>query len=196
MKTLLIASKNSGKLKEIKEILSGVPFEIKSLIDIGRDIEVEETGKSFAENAIIKAKTIGEKTKHFTLGEDSGLEVDALGSRPGIYSARYAPGSDENRMSKTLDELKGIPKEKRTARFKTVIAIYNPNTKSLQTFEGVSEGYITEEPIGRNGFGYDPIFFNLDLGKTNAQASFEEKNRVSHRAKALSKSKEFLEKLN
>lgn len=195
MRQLLIASKNTGKIQEMKAILSGAPFEIKSLSDIGKDIKVEETGKTFEENAILKAKTIGEKTKHFTLGEDSGLEVDALGSKPGIYSARYAPGSDENRMSKTLDELKRIPKEKRTARFRTVIALYNPDTKSVQTFEGVSEGYITQEPIGTNGFGYDPIFFNSELGKTNAQASFSEKNRVSHRAKALSKCKEFLETL-
>lgn len=191
-KTLIIATRNKGKIMEIKEILSDIRFEIKSLNDIELDIDVEETGKTFTENAILKAKTIGEKTGLLTLSDDSGLEVDALGGRPGIMSARYCEGTDADRIVKLLKELMGIPKEKRTARFRVVVAIYNPTTKNIQTFEGVSEGYITEKPIGTNGFGYDPIFYNLNLGKTNAQASFEEKNRVSHRARALDKVKEYL----
>lgn len=192
MRILLIASNNTGKIKEIKEILRGIPFEIKSLIDIRFDMDVEETGKTFAENAILKAKTIGEKTGLLTLADDSGLEVDALGGKPGIYSARYIEGTDLDRINKLLNELKGTPKEKRTARFKAVIALYDPQTKNIQTFEGVSEGCITEKPIGANGFGYDPVFFNVDLGKTNGDVTLEEKNRVSHRARALLKVKNYL----
>ena len=192
MRQLIIASKNPGKIREIKEILADIPFEIKSLLDIGYIKEINETGKSFEENAIIKATTIGDQNQILTLAEDSGLEVDALGGKPGIYSARFEQGSDLDRINKLLKDLKGISKVKRTARYKTVVAIYNPETKSIETFEGTSAGYITEKPIGTNGFGYDPVFFNIDLGKINAIASFEEKNRVSHRAKALLKVKKFL----
>ncbi|MBI3379622.1 XTP/dITP diphosphatase [Candidatus Gottesmanbacteria bacterium] len=192
MHKLLIASKNPGKIKEIKDILLGIPYEIKSLNDIGLDIDVEETGKTFAENAILKAKTIGEKTGLITLADDSGLEVDALNGKPGIHSARYAAGNDMDRINKLLKELSGIPKEKRTARFVAVIVLYNPETKNTQIFEGVSEGYITEKPIGSSGFGYDPVFFNLGLGKTNAESTSEEKNKISHRARALKKCKEFI----
>ncbi len=190
-KILLIASKNPRKITEIKEILKGIPFEIKSLIDINYKDEIEETGKTFEENAILKAKTIGKKVGVLTLSDDSGLEVYALGGKPGIFSSRYGKGSDSDRVNKLLKELKGIPKEKRTARFRAVVALYHPDSESVSTFNGVSEGYITEKPMGTNGFGYDPIFFNLDLGKTNAEATFEEKNRVSHRARALYKLKTF-----
>ncbi|MBI4990891.1 non-canonical purine NTP pyrophosphatase [Candidatus Gottesmanbacteria bacterium] len=225
MKQILIASSNPGKIREIKEILKGVPFELKTMDEIGFNEEIPETGETFEENAIIKAKTIGEKTKLLTLAEDSGLEVDALEGRPGIYSARYANGSDLNRIDKLLKELKRIPKEKRTARFRAVVALYiptsvipnasegsladassdklrdssaplrfarNDNSIRIVTFEGISKGYITGKIIGNNGFGYDPIFYNLDLGKTNGQASIEEKNRVSHRARALKRVKDFL----
>ncbi len=213
MKVLLIASRNPGKIREIKEILKYIPLKVKSLIDLGIDIDVEETGKSFEENATLKAKTVGEKTKLLTLGEDSGLEVDALGGRPGVFSARYAKDSDLDRINKLLKELKDIPKEKRMARFRAVVALYipaamssprkrgsgkildqveNDNSYRIVTFEGESRGYITEKPIGKNGFGYDPIFYNLDLGKTNGQASLEEKNRVSHRARAINKAKKYL----
>lgn len=169
--------------------MSGMPFELISLDDLPINDEVSEDGKTFEENAIIKAKTIGEKTKMLTLAEDSGLEVDALEGRPGVLSARYCVGSDLDRIHKLLKELNGIPKEKRTARFKAVAALYNPLTNKVDTFTGVSEGYIAGKPIGTNGFGYDPVFFNLDLGKTNAQATLEEKNRVSHRGRALRKAK-------
>lgn len=242
-KILLIASNNPGKIKEIKEILKGIPFEIKSLNNIGEDIEVEETGKTFEENAILKAKTFGEKTGMLTLADDSGLEVDALGGKPGIYSARYEVGTDLDRINKLLKELKGVPREKRTARFRAVVALFiprsviptkpegrvegslglselafarparqcqvlaggdsstTPSTSSgfarnddfkIVIFKGVSEGYITDRPIGNNGFGYDPIFFNQDLGKTNAEVTLEEKNSVSHRTRALRKAREIL----
>lgn len=192
MKTLIIATSNRGKLLEIKHILENIPYEIKSSQDVGFTDEVVETGKTFRENAKIKAETIGRKLKYLTIAEDSGLEVDALSGRPGIYSARYVPGSDEIRVNKVLEELKGIPKEERTARFICVAALYNPRTQKTEFFEGVSRGVITQKPAGVNGFGYDPIFYNLDLNKTNAQATLAEKNLVSHRARALNKVKEFL----
>lgn len=195
MRQLLIATKNPGKIKEIKKILDDIPFELKTLEDVSTREEISESGGSFGENAIIKAKTIGEETKMLTLTEDSGLEVDALGGRPGVFSARFAEGSDLDRVNKLLKELRGIPKEKRTARFKAAVAIYDPKTEKVKTFEGVGEGYITEKPIGSNGFGYDSIFFNFDLGKTNAQATLEEKNRVSHRGRALQKAKSMIWKL-
>lgn len=187
MKKLLIATRNQGKLKEIKKIFSNLSCELISLDDIGFRQEIAETGKSFVENASLKAKTIGEKTKLLTLAEDSGLEVDALDGKPGIYSARYCPGSDMDRVQKILMELKDFSKEEKTARFRSVVAVFDPVTKKVITAVGESEGLITEKPIGKAGFGYDPIFYNFDLGKTNAEATLEGKNSVSHRARALKK---------
>lgn len=212
-KTLIVATRNKGKIKEIKALLSDINFEIKSLTEVGLDIDVQETGKTFSENAILKAKIIGEKTGQFTLADDSGLEIDALEGAPGVLSARYADGTNEGRINKILQKLAGIPQEKRTARFKCVIALFIPTAMSssrkrgsgkildqvgndtiekIVTFEGVSEGYITEKTIGQNGFDYDPIFYNPELGKTNGEATTEEKNSVSHRARALEKCKKLL----
>ncbi len=187
MSKILIASKNPGKMREIKEIFSGLPFDILSLSDFGDDTDVKETGKTFEENAVLKARTIGRKTGLMTLADDSGLEVDALGGKPGIYSARYTMGTDEDRVKKVLKEMSGIPKKKRTARFIAVVALYNPQEDKVFTFRGESEGCITQKPSGKNGFGYDPIFYNFDLEKINAEASPAEKNNVSHRARALLK---------
>lgn len=187
MDTILIASRNKGKIREMREILHGVPYHFITLDELKFKQEILETGKTFEENAILKAKTVGEKTKILTLAEDSGLEVDALNGKPGIYSARYIEGTDKDRYKKVLEELKDVPKERRTARFKAIVALFYPKTKKIDIFEGVSEGYIAEGPKGTNGFGYDPIFYNLDLRKTNGEAYLEEKNRVSHRARALQK---------
>src|SRR3989338_886028 len=162
MRELLIATSNKGKIREIKEILAGIPYDIKTLADIDIKEDIPETGKSFEENAILKAKYAGGKSGLLTLAEDSGLEVDALAGKPGIYSARYVEGTDEDRINKILGELKEFPKEKRTARFKAVVAVY------------------------------DPIFYNQDLNKTNAEMTLEEKNKVSHRFRAISQAKEFL----
>lgn len=192
MNTLVIATYNKGKLSEINQILKNIPFELKSLDLIGFTDEIAETGNSFKENAHIKAVTVGKKTGLLTLAEDSGLEVDALSGKPGIYSARYAPGNDEDRVNKVLHELEGLPEEKRTARFVCVAALFDPKINKTYFFEGESRGVITEKPIGKNGFGYDPIFYNLDLNKTNSEATVEEKNSVSHRARALIKVKQFL----
>lgn len=192
MEKLIIATRNKGKIKEIREILKDIPVDLVSLDDAGLKKDIPETGKTFEENAILKAKTVGEKTKILTLAEDSGLEVDALNGKPGIYSARYIEGTDKDRYKKVLEELKDVPKERRTARFKAIVALFYPKTKKIDIFEGVSEGYIAEGPKGTNGFGYDPIFYNKELGKTFAEASLKEKNRVSHRAQALQKTKDFM----
>lgn len=195
MKDLLIATRNQGKLSEITVILQGLPFRSINLDDlptIPREYVVEETAMTFEGNAIIKAMTIGKKTGVLTLAEDSGLVVDALGGRPGVYTARYAPGTDEDRYRKLLDELKDVSKEERTARFQTVVAIYDPASDRVRTCEGVYEGIITEQPRGEHGFGYDPIFYNTTLQKTNAEMTLEEKNNVSHRGKALRRAREIL----
>lgn len=192
---LLLATTNDGKIREIKEIFRGLQLEIVTMDDLGMVINVRETGKTFEENAIIKAKTVGGKTGLLTLGEDSGLEVDILGGKPGIYSARYCEGTDKDRNDKLLGELEGIPKNKRIAGYKAVVAIYNPEKKQVSIYEGESKGYITEKPFGANGFGYDPIFYNFDLKKTNGEASFVEKNKVSHRSRALVQLKEKLLKI-
>src|SRR3990167_4668282 len=192
MRELLIATSNKGKIREIKEILAGIPYDIKTLADIDIKEDIPETGKSFEENAILKAKYAGEKSGFLTLAEDSGLEVDALAGKPGIYSARYVEGTDEDRINKILGELKEFPKEKRTARFKAVVAVYDPLENKVQIFRGVSEGYITDIPSGDNGFGYDPIFYNQDLNKTNEEMILEKKNKVSPRFRAISQAKEFL----
>jgi XTP/dITP diphosphohydrolase len=197
MRKLLIATANAGKIREIKAILKNVPFQIVGLEDVGYDQKIDETGTTFEENARAKAETIGKKLKMLTLAEDSGLMVDALGGKPGIYSARYGEGNDWDRVNKLLKELAGVPEEKRTARFKSVVAIFEPDTGKTSVFEGVTaDGYITSEPRGNNGFGYDPIFYNPELGKTQAEATLEEKNKVSHRARALKKAKDTLRNLS
>lgn len=197
MKKLLIATRSKGKFPEIISELNGLPFEFVNLSNIPElspNFEVEEPAFTFEGNAIIKAMTIGRKTNLLTLAEDAGLEVDALNGRPGVYTARYAPGTDEDRYRKLLEELQDTPKEKRTARFKAVIAIYDPNNNKVRTCEGIYEGKITFKPEGNNGFGYDPIFYNVAMNKTNAEMTVEEKNSVSHRGQALRKAKKILEK--
>ena len=196
MKKMLIATRSKGKFPEIVRLLEGLPLEFLNLndTDLPDGYEVEEPAFTFEGNAIIKAMTLGKKTGFLSLAEDAGLEVDALGGRPGVYSARYAPGTDEDRYNKLLGELSGVPEEKRTARFRTVAAIYDPETDKIRTCEGVYEGVIAEKPVGSNGFGFDPVFYNKELGKTSAEMSVDEKNSVSHRGKALRAAREILEK--
>ena len=197
MKKLLLATRSKGKFPEIVSELKGLPFELVNLADVPDlppDFEVEESAATFEGNAIIKAMTFGKKTGLLTLADDAGLEVDALDGRPGVLSARYAPGTDEDRYRKLLGELQDVPEEKRTARFRAVIAIYDPATDRVRTCEGRYEGRIALAPKGDHGFGYDPIFYNVEVGKTNAQMPIEEKNSVSHRGKALRMAKEILQK--
>lgn len=184
---LFIATKNKGKVREFSTFFDGKGIEIKSLLDLADDIDVVEDGSTFEENAIKKAEEIGRMIGKPVLADDSGLEVDALGGRPGIYSARYVGSAknDQDNMDKVLDELKGIPVEERTARFVCVLAIYTPGAET-KTVRGTCEGVIANEPIGEHGFGYDPIFYIPSLQKTMAQLDKEEKNKISHRANALS----------
>lgn len=189
---LIVATKNKGKLAEIQAILSG--HTVLGQDDAGLDVEVEETGSSFAENALLKARAIAALTDGAVLADDSGLEVDALGGAPGIYTARYAGegASDAERMQKLLSELDGVPDNKRTARFVCVMALVLPNG-TANTFEGVCSGQIAHAPRGENGFGYDPIFLLPDRGKTLAELPSEEKNTISHRFRALEQVAAFLQ---
>ena len=192
MKKIILASNNAHKIEEIKKILEGLPFEIKSLKDENINIDIEEDGNTFEENAKKKASEIanflknrGEK-EFIVLSDDSGLMVDYLDGAPGVYSARYAGehGNDKKNNEKLLKELKGVPKEKRGAQFVCQIVLVNENDKYL-SIRGEVRGRILEELSGKEGFGYDPLFFYAPLNKTFGELSSEEKNSVSHRACAL-----------
>ena len=190
---LVIASNNINKIKEIKNILGDFFENVYSLKDIGLDVDVEETGKTFFENAMIKAKTICQLTNKVALADDSGLRVDFLNGGPGVYSARYA--GEEHDDEKNIDKLL-LTMEKtidRKANFTSTIVVYYPNGNYVSA-DGVVYGEITTERQGTNGFGYDPIFFSYELNKTFGQASDQEKNKVSHRGKALEKIRELLSK--
>lgn len=193
-KKILIATRNKGKFPEIMEKLKDLPLEFFSLNDFDKPDskikEVEETAMTFEGNAIIKAVVYGTRLNMLTLADDSGLEIDALGGRPGIFSARYVEGSDKDRYEKILEEMRDVPEEKRTARFKCVIAIYNPENQNILTFEGIVEGMILRETKGNSGFGYDPIFFVPEIGKTLAEIEIGDKNKIDHRGRALEKLKE------
>lgn len=200
MKKLLVASNNQHKIKEIKEILKDRPVEVVSLKESGIDIDVEETGTSFMENAYIKAKAIYDlldnKEGYLVMSDDSGLEVDALDGAPGIYSARFAGdhGNSKKNNEKLLASLEGVEFEKRTARFVCAIALIYGQGQVLK-FVGEVEGYITDKEYGKDGFGYDPVFFTKEFNKTFAEISPEEKNSISHRGRALEQLKNGLEKL-
>lgn len=186
MNRIVFATGNENKMKEIREILGDLNTEIISLKQAGIDVEIIEDGKSFEENALIKARAIWNETKGIVLADDSGLEVDYLNGEPGIYSARYL-GEDTSydiKNNAIIDRLEGVPKEKRTARFVCVIAAVFPDGTELTT-RGTIEGIIGYEQKGDNGFGYDPIVYVPELKKTTAELSMEEKNEISHRGKAL-----------
>jgi XTP/dITP diphosphohydrolase len=190
---LLIATRNPGKAREYQEILAecrcssgaGLPLKATYLDVEGITLEVEESGASFAENAVQKAVAYAGASGMWTWADDSGLEVDALNGGPGIHSARYAgpEASDADRRRKLLNALAGVPWKQRTARFRCVIALAIPYGK-VRTAEGTCEGVIAFGPAGDNGFGYDPVFYLPDHGATMAQLPSEEKNRISHRGRA------------
>jgi XTP/dITP diphosphohydrolase len=194
MVKLLIATNNPGKVKEYQALLAGLPLELTYPAQEGLDMEVAETGGSFAENASLKATAYAKASGLLTLADDSGLEVDALGGEPGIRSARYAGrgASDEERYRLLLEKLRGVPWEKRTARFRCVIAVATPQGQ-IHTAEGACEGIIAFEPKGEHGFGYDPVFYFQEYGKTMAELPLEIKNRISHRAKAAQKARAAIE---
>ncbi len=187
-KKLLIATRNPGKLAEYRELLAELPLELTSLDQEGIEEEVEETGESFEENAVLKARTYARASGLPTLADDSGLEVMALHGEPGVRSSRYAgPGaSDADRYRLLLERLAGVPWERRQARFRCVIAIATPEG-ALRTVQGRVTGYIAFAPRGAHGFGYDPVFYLPRFGKTMAELPPEVKNRISHRADAARK---------
>jgi XTP/dITP diphosphohydrolase len=193
MRKLLIATTNLHKLEEYRAIFADVLFELLSLRDIQLDLDVEETGTTFAENAELKALAYARASGLLSLADDSGLEIDALGGAPGVYSARFAgrETSYAERFRLILEQLKGLPPEQRTARFRCAITIAEPSGL-YQTVEGVQEGIIAEAPRGEHGFGYDPIFLVPELGKTNAELAPEHKNQISHRGRAAAKAHDLL----
>ena len=187
---IIFATGNKDKLREIGEIMEGSGIEIISMKDAGITGEADETGKTFEENALIKARHVyienGKKPGDYILADDSGLEIDALGGEPGVYSARYM-GKDTSYHEKNMNlisRLEGIPDEKRTARFVCAIAAVLPDG-SEKIIRETMEGRIGYNEAGENGFGYDPIFFLPEYGMTSAEISPEQKNRISHRGKAL-----------
>ncbi|WP_226667138.1 XTP/dITP diphosphatase [Metabacillus litoralis] len=189
MKKIIIATKNNGKVKEFNALLTPLGYEVQSLLDYENAIDVEETGSTFEANAILKAEAISNQYQLLTIADDSGLEVDYLEGKPGVYSARYAgpDKSDQANMDKVLDELNSVTDmEERSARFVCALALSTPG-QEVQTVKGTCEGYIANSPIGVNGFGYDPIFILKHTNKTMAQLSKEEKNQISHRSEALRK---------
>ncbi len=196
MKKIIFATTNEGKMKEIKMILGDLNYEVVSLKEAGIEIDIEENGSSFEENAIIKAKAIMELTNEIVLADDSGLEVDAMGRQPGIYSARFLGEntSYDIKNNYILDQLKDLAEEKRTARFVCAIACAFPDGR-ISTRLATIEGRIGYEISGENGFGYDPIFFVPEFACTTAELSAEQKNKISHRAKALNAMKEELYEL-
>lgn len=187
-KRVIVASGNQGKIKEIREILAPLDLEVVSMKDAGIEVDVEETGQSFEENALLKAKGIATLTDDLVIADDSGLEIDYLNKEPGIYSARYL-GRDVSydiKNQNLLDRMEGVPDEKRSARFVCAVAAILPNKKEL-VVRGVMEGRIGYEIKGEYGFGYDPIFYLPEYGKSSAEILPEEKNKISHRGKALQK---------
>ena len=196
---IVFATGNEGKMLEIRQIMSGLLVDIVSMKEAGVFEDIEENGSSFSENAVIKATVIANTLRarndidSIVLADDSGLEIDALGGEPGIYSARYlgkdTPYTEKNK--KIIERLIGVPDEKRTARFVCAIAAVLPNGKVL-TSQETMEGLIGHDIAGENGFGYDPIFYLPQYGKTSAQISPKEKNTISHRGKALRAMEELL----
>jgi len=193
---IVIASKNEGKITEIKKILDLNSLEFLTYNDFIEWPEVKETGSSFNENAILKAQKLAEYFKIPALADDSGLEVDVLGGEPGVYSSRYAGESatDEKNIIKLLDNLKEYSLEKRTARFRCCAVLFTPTGEIFKT-EGACEGHIAFEPRGSNGFGYDPIFVPAGFDKTVAELPIKVKNKISHRGQAFRKMKDVLSKL-
>lgn len=186
MTKIIFATGNQGKVNEIKEILKDLDAQVITMKEAGFDIEVEEDGETYEENAILKAKAIAEASGCLTLADDSGLEVDYMKGELGVHSARYMghETSYDIKNQSILDKLEGVPDELRTARFVSAIAAVFPDGR-IETVRATMEGRIAHKIAGGNGFGYDPIFFLPDRGCTSAEISLEEKNAISHRGKAL-----------
>lgn len=197
-KELLIATRNPGKLNEVRQLLFDFPFRLRSLTDFPQTTEVEETGATFSENASIKATAYAMQTRMWALADDSGLEVDALSGAPGVYSARYAGenASDAERVELLLSELARTGDSVRRARFVCAIAIADPTGRIEHLSEGRCEGRIAQAPRGQKGFGYDPVFIPEGYEQTFGELSSEIKGIISHRARALADMRAFLLKLS
>ena len=193
---LLLASQNPGKLAEMKELVAGLPFRVVSPGGLGINEAPEETGASFIENAVLKARHYARRSGRLTVADDSGLSIDALDGGPGLYSARFGGegASDKDRNRLLLEKLQGVPAERRGARFTSAVAVARGDELLFQSVATVV-GRIAEAPRGPNGFGYDPLFFFPPLGRTFGEVSPEEKARVSHRGQAFARLREFLENL-
>lgn len=192
-KEIIVASNNKGKIREIQDILK--EYKVISMKDIGIDIEIEEDGETFAENALIKAKTIAKMTGKLCIADDSGLCMEAFDGFPGIKTARFLGenATQEERNKYIVEKVQGLPREKRKAKFVCTIALVTPE-KEEKTFTGELDGYITTEIRVEGGFGMDPIF-ELEDGKTLAEIGTEAKDKISHRYKALVQLREYLEKI-
>lgn len=185
MKQVVIATKNKGKARDFEAIFAPLGYEVLTLFDVAPSMDIEETGTTFEENAILKAEALAKDLGQLVIADDSGLEVDALNGEPGVYSARYAGDhDDEANIDKVLANLAETPDNERTARFVCCLAISGPDFPTT-TVKGYCEGQILRERQGTDGFGYDPIFYMPQLGKTLAQVTAEEKGKVSHRGNAL-----------
>jgi len=187
---LLIATTNPGKVREYQSLFAGFDLELVGLKDVGIDVAVDETGDTYAANAELKARAYAELSGLLTLADDSGLEVAALGGRPGVYSARYAPDSPA-RIQKLLGEMIDVPDDQRAAKFQCVIALAAPDG-SLTTTEGSCDGVIAREARGANGFGFDPVFYMPEHSATMAELPEDFKNQISHRAHAGQKMRAIL----
>lgn len=189
---IVVATNNKGKLRELSEMLVG--YNILGQSEVGADIDVEETGTTYEENAFLKARAVREYTDKYIIADDSGLEVDVLNGEPGLYSARYAGDNTtpDQGMAKLLEKLEGYNPDEKTAHFISCIVLIEPNGKE-HSFYGRCDGLITDKKIGDKGFGFDPIFWFDEYGKTFAQLTADEKNAVSHRHKALEKLKTYLD---
>ena len=195
MKQVVIATKNKGKAKDFEALFTPLGYEVVTMFDVAPDMEIEETGTTFEENAVLKAETLSKALGTIVIADDSGLAVDALDGAPGVYSARYAGDhDDEANIVKVLENLNGLPKEKRTARFMCALAIAGPELETTTVF-GSCEGVILEEKRGTNGFGYDPIFFVPALNRAMAELTAEEKGAISHRGNAIRKLADLLPSL-
>ncbi|QAS54014.1 XTP/dITP diphosphatase [Halobacillus litoralis] len=193
MKELLVATKNEGKIGEFRDMFSKYNISVKSLLDLDESIDIEETGTTFEENAVIKAQTMMEQLNIPVVADDSGLEVDALNGAPGVYSARYAgiEKDDNENLQKLLNNLEGIPESQRDARFVCAVAVARPGAATIVK-RGTCEGSIANEPQGSHGFGYDPVFIPKGASRTMAEHTSDEKNKISHRHHAIKQIEEWL----
>ena len=186
MKEIIIATKNKGKAKDFEQLLEPMGYKVLTLHDVAPHMDVEETGETFEANAILKAEAIAQELQVTVIADDSGLEIDALGGEPGVYSARYSGDekNDASNIDKVLQKMVQVPDDEKTARFRCVLALASPGKETI-LFEGTCEGLIINERKGDNGFGYDPIFYVPSLEKTMAEMEPSEKASVSHRGNAI-----------